>query len=215
MDQEPEQLNLPQRPLVIGIGGCSGSGKTSLARELATQLGGTLFPLDLYYRDLSQFPLDARHKQNFDHPDSLQSELFIEHIRSLAEGRTIQRPVYDFSRHARVAGAFEAVAPARFVVVEGILALHYDELWPLYGFSIYVDAPDEVCLNRRIYRDMRERGRTEESVRAQFEATARPMAELYVLPSQARATITVSGTEALDWSIEQVLRGLRNGGLLR
>jgi uridine kinase len=200
---------------VIGIGGCSGSGKTSLARELATQLGGTLFPLDLYYRDLSQFPLDARHKQNFDHPDSLQSELFIEHIRSLAEGRTIQRPVYDFSRHARVAGAFEAVAPARFVVVEGILALHYDELWPLYGFSIYVDAPDEVCLNRRIYRDMRERGRTEESVRAQFEATARPMAELYVLPSQTRATITVSGTEALDWSIEQVLRGLRNGGLLR
>ncbi len=215
MDQEPEQLNLPQRPLVIGIGGCSGSGKTSLARELATQLGGTLFPLDLYYRDLSQFPLDARHKQNFDHPDSLESELFIEHIRSLAEGRTIQRPVYDFSRHARVAGAFEAVAPARFVVVEGILALHYDELWPLYGFSIYVDAPDEVCLNRRIYRDMRERGRTEEAVRAQFEATARPMAELYVLPSQARATITVSGTEALDWSIEQVLRGLRNGGLLR
>lgn len=200
---------------MIGIGGCSGSGKTSLARELATQLGGTLFPLDLYYRDLSQFPLDARHKQNFDHPDSLQSELFIEHIRSLAEGRTIQRPVYDFSRHARVAGAFEAVAPARFVVVEGILALHYDELWPLYGFSIYVDAPDEVCLNRRIYRDMRERGRTEESVRAQFEATARPMAELYVLPSQTRATITVSGTEALDWSIEQVLRGLRNGGLLR
>jgi uridine kinase len=215
VDQEPEQLNLPQRPLVIGIGGCSGSGKTSLARELATQLGGTLFPLDLYYRDLSQFPLDARHKQNFDHPDSLQSELFIEHIRSLAEGRTIQRPVYDFSRHARVAGAFEAVAPARFVVVEGILALHYDELWPLYGFSIYVDAPDEVCLNRRIYRDMRERGRTEEAVRAQFEATARPMAELYVLPSQARATITVSGTEALEWSIEQVLRGLRNGGLLR
>jgi uridine kinase len=215
VDQEPEQLNLPQRPLVIGIGGCSGSGKTSLARELATQLGGTLFPLDLYYRDLSQFPLDARHKQNFDHPDSLESELFIEHIRSLAEGRTIQRPVYDFSRHARVAGAFEAVAPARFVVVEGILALHYDELWPLYGFSIYVDAPDEVCLNRRIYRDMRERGRTEEAVRAQFEATARPMAELYVLPSQARATITVSGTEALDWSIEQVLRGLRNGGLLR
>lgn len=200
---------------MIGIGGCSGSGKTSLARELATQLGGTLFPLDLYYRDLSQFPLDARHKQNFDHPDSLQSELFIEHIRSLAEGRTIQRPVYDFSRHARVAGAFEAVAPARFVVVEGILALHYDELWPLYGFSIYVDAPDEVCLNRRIYRDMRERGRTEEAVRAQFEATARPMAELYVLPSQTRATITVSGTEALDWSIEQVLRGLRNGGLLR
>lgn len=202
------------RPVLVGIGGCSGSGKTSLARELATQLEATLFPLDLYYRDLSQFPLDSRHKQNFDHPDSLESELFIAHIRRLAEGRTIRRPVYDFAHHARVAGAFEAVSPARFVVVEGILALHYAELWPLYDFSIYVDAPDEVCLARRIYRDVRERGRTEESVRAQFEATARPMAEMYVKPSQVRATMTVSGMEALDWSIEQVLRGLRDRALL-
>ena len=215
MSEEPEQMRTTKRPVVVGIAGCSGSGKTSLARELATQLEATLFPLDLYYRDLSQFPLDARDKQNFDHPDSLESELFIEHIRGLAEGRVIQRPVYDFSRHTRVAGAFEEVGPAPYVVVEGILALHYEELWPLYDFSIYVDAPNEICLNRRIYRDMRERGRTEESVRAQFEATARPMAEMYVLPSQARATMTVSGVESLDWSIEQVLRGLRDLGLLR
>ena len=208
-------MRTTKRPVVVGIAGCSGSGKTSLARELATQLEATLFPLDLYYRDLSQFPLDARDKQNFDHPESLESELFIEHIRGLAEGRVIQRPVYDFSRHTRVAGAFEEVAPAPYVVVEGILALHYEELWPLYDFSIYVDAPNEICLNRRIYRDMRERGRTEESVRAQFEATARTMAEMYVLPSQARATMTVSGVESLDWSIEQVLRGLRDLGLLR
>jgi uridine kinase len=204
-----------ERPVLVGIGGCSGSGKTSLARELATQLEATLFPLDLYYRDLSQFPLDSRHKQNFDHPDALESELFIAHIRGLAEGQTIQRPVYDFAHHARVAGAFEAVAPSRFVVVEGILALHYAELWPLYDFSVYVEAPDEVCLARRIYRDVRERGRTEESVRAQFEATAKPMADEYVKPSQARATMTVSGMEALDWSIEQVVRGLRDRALLR
>lgn len=215
MDELAEQLRLPKLPILIGVGGCSGSGKTTLARELATQLDGTLFPLDLYYRDLSQFPLDSRHKQNFDHPDSLESELFIAHIRGLAEGRTVRRPVYDFACHARVAGAFEEVLPARYVVVEGILALHYAELWPLYHFSIYVDAPDEVCLARRIYRDMRERGRTEASVRVQFEATAKPMAERYVVPSQARATITVTGTEALDWSIEQVLRGLRDRGLLR
>jgi uridine kinase len=208
-------MTLPQRPIMIGIAGCSGSGKTTLARELAVQLKATLFPLDLYYRDLSQFPLDKRDKQNFDHPDSLESELFIAHIRALGEGRTIQRPVYDFAHHARVAGAFEPVAPARFVLVEGILALHYAELWPLYDFSIYVDAPNEVCLNRRIYRDMRERGRTEESVRAQFVATAKPMADLYVLPSQVRASMTVVGTDALDWSIEQVLHGLRRQGLLR
>jgi uridine kinase len=211
----PEQLTLPQRPLLIGIAGCSGSGKTTLARELATQLEATLFPLDLYYRDLSQFPLDSRHKQNFDHPDSLESELFIAHIRDLARGRTIQRPVYDFAHHTRVPGAFEPITPARVVLVEGILALHYPGLIPLYDFSIYVNAPNEICLNRRIYRDMRERGRTEESVRAQFEATARPMAEMYVLPSQANATITVEGTEALDWSIEQILRELRTRKMLR
>jgi len=212
---EPEaQLALTQRPILIGIAGCSGSGKTTLARELAVQLEATLFPLDLYYRDLSQFPLDSREKQNFDHPDSLESELIVEHVRALAEGRTIQRPVYDFSRHTRVAGAFEPVEPRRFVLVEGILALHYAELWPLYDFSVYVDAPNAVCLNRRIYRDMRERGRTEESVRAQFEATAQPMAEMYVLPSQARASITVTGTDALDWSIEQTLHALRERGLV-
>ena len=195
-------------PTVIGIAGCSGSGKTTLASELATQLNATLFPLDLYYRDLSQFPLDSRHKQNFDHPDSLESELFTEHIRSLAAGRTIQRPVYDFSTHSRVLGAFEPITPTRFVIVEGILALHFAELIPLYDFSIYVEAPHDVCLARRIHRDMRERGRTEQSVRDQFEATAKPRADLYVLPSQQRASMTVSGIDALDWSIEQILREL-------
>jgi uridine kinase len=207
-------MKLPQRPILIGIAGCSGSGKTTLARELATQLDATLFPLDLYYRDLTEFPLDKRDKQNFDHPDSLESELFIEHIRMLGEGQSIQRPVYDFGQHARVAGAFELLKPARFVLVEGILALHYPELWPQYDFSVYVDAPDEICLSRRIYRDMRERGRTEAHVRAQFDATAKPMADLYVLPSQKRASITVSGMDALDWSIEQILRKLKVRELL-
>ena len=204
----------PTRPLVIGIAGCSGSGKTTLAAELATQLEATLFPLDLYYRDLSQFPLDSRHKQNFDHPDSLESELFIEHIRSLAAGQTIQRPVYDFSTHSRVLGVFDHLTPTSFVLVEGILALHYPELIPLYNFSIYVDAPHDICLTRRIHRDMRERGRTEQSVRDQFTATAKPMADLYVLPSQQRASMTVTGTDALDWSIEQILRELNNRKLL-
>ena len=209
-----EQLTLPAQPIVIAIAGCSGSGKTTLAHELATQLDAVVFPLDLYYRDLSHFPLDSRDKRNFDHPDSLESELFIEHVRDLAAGRTIQRPVYDFKTHSRVAGVFDPVTPRRVVIVEGILALHYHDLLPLYDFSIYVDAPNEICLNRRIYRDMRERGRTESSVRAQFEATARPMAEQYVLPSQSRASMTVLGTDALDWSIEQIFHQLRTRNML-
>jgi uridine kinase len=111
-------------------------------------------------------------------------------------------------------GKFDVLSPKRYVIVEGILALHYAELVPLYDFSIYVDAPNEICLNRRIYRDMRERGRTEASVRAQFDATAKPMADLYVLPSQERASLTVSGCESLDWSIETMMRELRERGLV-
>ena len=196
------------KPIVIGIAGCSGSGKTTLARELTTQLDATFFPLDLYYRDLSQFPLDTRHKLNFDHPDSLESELIIEHVRGLAAGQPINRPVYDFKTHSRVLDSFDTITPASVVIVEGILALHYPELLPLYHFSIYVNAPNEICLNRRIYRDMLERGRTEQSVREQFEATTKPMADLYVLPSAAHATITVEGTDSLDWSVEQILQRL-------
>ena len=202
------QASTFDKPLVLAIAGCSGSGKTTLARELATQLDATFFPLDLYYRDLSQFPLDSRHKRNFDHPDSLESELIIEHVRGLAAGKPIQRPVYDFATHSRVPNRSETVTPTAVVIVEGILALHYPELIPLYHFSIYVNAPHDICLTRRIHRDMRERGRTEESVRAQFEATAKPMADLYVLPSAAHASVTVEGTDSLDWSVEQILQRL-------
>ena len=210
----PEKLSLPHIPILIGIAGCSGSGKTTLARELASQLKATLFPLDLYYRDLSQFPLDTRHQRNFDHPDALESELFIEHIRSLSKGHIIQRPVYDFRTHSRVPNTFVEVAPARFIIVEGILALHFAELCNLYSVSVYVHAPHEVCLVRRIHRDMRERGRTEQSVREQYEAAVRPMADLYVLPSQANATLRVSGCEPLDRSVEIILRELRTRDLL-
>jgi uridine kinase len=205
---------LDTKPVVLAIGGCSGSGKTTLAAELATQLDATLFPLDLYYRDLSRFPLDTRHKRNFDHPDSLESELILEHVRKLANGEPIARPVYDFKTHSRVAGAFDRIAPKSVVLVEGILALHYPELQPLYTMTIYVDAPHDVCLRRRIDRDVRDRGRTEESVREQFFATAHPMAVEYVLPSAARATLTVDGTESIDWSIEQILSALRRRNLL-
>ena len=209
-----EQLTFPTPPIVLAIAGCSGSGKTTLARELATQLDATLFPLDLYYRDLSQFPLDTRHKCNFDHPDSLESELIIAHVRALSQGLPIERPVYDFKTHSRVPNTFDPIVPTRIVIVEGILALHYPELLPLYAASIYVDAPNEVCLKRRIYRDMLERGRTEASIREQFLETAHPMAIEYVLPSAAHATLKVEGTDALDWSVEQVLTHLHRRKLL-
>jgi uridine kinase len=113
-----------------------------------------------------------------------------------------------------VPDAFDVITPARVVIVEGILALHFAELVPLYHFSIYVNAPHDVCLARRIHRDVRERGRSPESVREQFDATARPMADLFVVPSAARASITVEGTDSLDWSVEQVLQRLHQTRLV-
>jgi uridine kinase len=210
-----EQLLLPQRPLILGIAGCSGSGKTTLARELTGQLSATLLPLDFYYNCLSHLPSEERALQNFDHPGSLEHTLLAQHIEDLAAGNPIKRPIYDFTTHTRVRDCTETIVPARILIVEGILALHYPELRALYDFSIYVNAPNQICLNRRIYRDMRERGRTEESVRAQFEATAKPMADLYVIPSARHASVIVEGTDALDWSVEQVLERLRQLGLMR
>ncbi len=207
-DQPAQQLLLPQRPLILGIAGCSGSGKTTLARELTAQFNATLLPLDFYYTCLSHLPPAERALQNFDHPDSLEHTLLVEHVKALANNHSIERPLYDFATHTRIPDRTETIRPASVLIVEGILALHYEALRPLYDFSIYVNAPNKICLNRRIYRDMRERGRTEESVRAQFEATAKPMADLYVLPSAAHASIIVEGTDALDWSVEQILKRL-------
>ncbi|HEY8996464.1 MAG TPA: uridine kinase [Edaphobacter sp.] len=210
----PEQLSFHQKPLIIGIGGCSGSGKTTLARELTGQLSATLLPLDFYYICLSHLPPNERALQNFDHPDSLEHSLLAWHLERLTAGSAIDRPIYDFTTHTRVKDRTETIEPAQVLIVEGILALHYEELRTQYDFSIYVNAPNQICLNRRIYRDMRERGRTEESVRAQFAATAQPMADLYVIPSAQHASMTVEGTEALDWSVEQIFVKMRERNLL-
>ena len=203
-----------QRPVVLGIGGCSGSGKTTLARELAAQLDATLFPLDFYYRDLAHLTPDQRKQVNFDHPDSLESELLIEHVAGLAQGRGIDRPIYDFSAHTRVPGKAERIVPGAVVIVEGIFALHYDELRAHYDFSIYVECPEELCFTRRLARDVAERGRTPESVKEQYEATAKPMARQFVIPSAKHATLTVDATGSLDWSVEQVFQCLQTYGLL-
>nr|WP_157477807.1 uridine kinase [Granulicella tundricola] len=209
------QLTFPRKPFILGIAGCSGSGKTTLARELASELSATLLTLDLYYHDLAHLSHEERATQNFDHPDSLESTLLTEHVRQLAAGNPIQAPTYDFATHTRIPDAEETIRPTDFIIVEGILALHYEPLRALYNLSIYVDAPHEVCLMRRIHRDVKERGRTEESVRNQYLETAHPMAEQYVLPSAHHATLTVEGTDSLDWSVEQVLSTLRKHGYTR
>lgn len=205
---------LPFPPVVLGIAGCSGSGKTTLAAELARTLGGIHFHLDNYYRDLAHMPLAERKLQNFDDPSLIENSLLAEHVASLAHGKTIDRPLYDFSTHTRVPDRTERVNAGTFLVVEGLFALYYKELLPLYHLRVYIDTPDELCFERRLKRDTEQRGRTPESVRWQYEATVRPSSLAYVRPSAINADLQVDGTGALDWKVERVLTELRRHGLL-
>ena len=216
-DQAPHPVvcSLLPVPCILGIAGCSGSGKTTLAIELARTLGGLHFPLDHYYRDLSHLPHAERALQNFDDPALMESPLLAAHIAELAQGRAIERPLYDFSNHSRVPGQTETVTPGPWVLVEGIFALAYPEILPHYRLRIYVDAPDEICFARRLQRDIVDRGRTPASVRRQYEATVRPSSLTWVQPTKAHADLVVDGTGNLDWKVERVLSELRQRGLLQ
>ena len=206
---------LPFPPVVMGIAGASGSGKTTLAAELARELDGIYFPIDNYYLDLGHMPFSERVKQNFDDPALIESSLLAKHVAALSRGEMIQRPLYDFSTHTRVLGRTERICPGSFVLVEGLFALYYPELLPLYQFRVYVDTPDDLCFERRMKRDTLERGRSAESVRVQYETTVRPSSISYVRPSAVHADLTIDGTAALDWKVEQVLAEMRKRGLLR
>jgi uridine kinase len=208
-------LRLPFPPVVLGIAGASGSGKTTLAAELARELDGIYFPIDNYYRDLSHMPFSERVKQNFDDPALIESSLLVKHVAALGRGELIERPLYDFATHTRVPDRTERIRAASFVLVEGLFALYYPELLPVYQFRVYVDTPDDICFERRMKRDTVERGRTPESVRVQYDLTVRPSSITYVRPSGAHADLVVDGTAALDWKVEQVLSEMRKRGLLR
>lgn len=209
-----EAPRLPFPPLVVGIAGCSGSGKTTLAAELARTLGGIHFHLDNYYRDLGHLPLEDRRLQNFDDPAMIESPLLARDVAALARGETIERPVYDFATYTRVEGETEPVAAGEFLIVEGLFALYYPEPLPLYHLRVYIDTPDELCFERRMKRDIEQRGRTEESVRRQYEATVRPSSVAFVRPSAGNADLVIDGTGALDWKVERVIAELRARGLL-
>ena len=213
--QSESTPRLPFPPVVIGIAGPSGSGKTTLAAELARDLSGICFPIDNYYRDLCHLPYEERVKQNFDDPAMIESPLLAAHVAAMARGETIERPIYDFPTHTRVLGGTERLRPSAFVLVEGLFALYYPELLPVYQFRVYIDTPDDVCFARRMKRDTLERGRTPESVRVQYEATVRPSSIAYVRPSASSADLIIEGTAALDWKVEQVLATMCHRGLLQ
>jgi uridine kinase len=180
-------------PLVIAIAGGSGSGKTTVANVILERVGAhriAYLPHDAYYRDLTNLPVAQRIQINFDHPDSLETELLIRHIQQLKNWEPIELPVYDFTHHSRTSQTIQ-VLPQRVVMVEGILIYAEPRLRELFDVKIFVDTDADIRFIRRLERDITERGRTTESVIKQYLSTVRPMHLEFVEPSKRYADVII------------------------
>lgn len=182
---------------ILGVAGGSGSGKTFFAETLAKKLGKeNAFVLyqDNYYHDQSQkFDHDGG-SVNFDHPNSLDFDLLTEHLKELKDGKTIHIPNYDFATHSRKISS-NSKSPTKVVIIDGILILTQPHLREMLDASIFVETPEDIRFERRLKRDVLERGRTEEGVLAQFQKQVKPMHDLFVEPSKNHATYVSSGTD--------------------
>ena len=181
------------RPFVIGVAGGTGSGKTTVVRRIMEALGQTditVLAHDRYYRDHPDLRLEERGGLNYDHPNSLDTELMVGHLRALREGRTAELPVYDFTRHVRKQET-QPVQPGAAIIVEGILIFADSELRSLMDVKVFVDTDADIRFIRRVQRDMAERGRTLASVIDQYMATVKPMHEEFVEPSKRYADLIV------------------------
>jgi uridine kinase len=198
-------------PITVGIAGGTGAGKTTLARRLTETLGDVVvLDMDSYYLDRSGMSAEARARVNFDEPDAIDMSLLAEHLRLLRAGHPIEKPRYSFETHERI--GVEPVTPAAVVVVEGLLALWWGDLRSAFDLKIYLDAPDEVRLRRRVRRDVESRGRSAEAVLRQYEATVRPMHELYVGPTRFYADIVLATDRGIGECLAAVRQALRSSG---
>ena len=179
--------------MIIGICGGTGSGKTTIARKIIESVNHqnvVLLEQDSYYRNLEDMPLDACRQTNFDHPDSIDSEMLVNHLKRLKDGLAVEMPIYDFKTHVRNRQT-EHLEPKPVVIVEGILIFAESRVSDLLDVKVFVDTPDDVRFIRRLQRDITERGRTVESVIAQYYATVRPMHFEFVEPSKRNADLII------------------------
>ena len=200
---------------IIGVSGGSGSGKTTFARMLHEQITQKLGPStcailsqDNYYIDQSsRFTGDG--SVNFDHPSSIDFPLLAEHLKQLKDGKTVAVPNYDFVTHTRSVQTtpFSALP---VVILDGMLIFSQDVILPLLDHAIFIDAPEQVRFDRRLHRDVRDRGRTPEGVKIQFETQVKPMHDQFIEPSKARATMIVSSLQRFDAPLEEALRKILN-----
>ncbi|MCI0525288.1 MAG: uridine kinase [Acidobacteria bacterium] len=179
--------------MIIGICGGTGSGKTTVARRILDNVKDEcviFLQQDSYYRNLGDMPIELRHQINFDHPDALDNDLFINHVKALRAGEAIEMPVYDFSNHSRKNETIR-IEPKPILILEGILIFVDAALRELMDIKIFVDTADDLRFVRRLQRDVHERGRTVESVIKQYLDTVRPMHEQFVEPSKRFADVII------------------------
>ena len=184
---------MKRKPLIIGVAGGTASGKTTIANAIMESINHpqmVMIQHDAYYRDMSHLPLAERAKINFDHPDALETDLMVRHLRELIAGRPIEMPVYDFSTHTRTAATVEAT-PRGAVILEGILVLAERDLRDLMDIRVFVDTDPDIRFIRRLERDVAERGRSVESVVGQYVESVRPMHLEFVEPSKRHAHLIV------------------------
>jgi uridine kinase len=182
-----------RKPIIIGVAGGTGSGKTTVSQAILDRVGRDRIAYlqhDSYYKDRSHLPLEERAKINFDHPDALETELLVQHLKELRDGHPIGVPVYDFTTHTRTAQT-QRVEPCPVILVEGILIFADDALRGMMDVKIYVDTDADIRFIRRLERDITERGRTVRSVIDQYLATVRPMHLEFVEPSKRYADVII------------------------
>lgn len=179
--------------MIIGICGGTGSGKTTIARKIVGAVGKEnviLVEQDSYYRNLADMPLDERHQANFDHPNSIDSDMLVNHLKRLKQNQPIEMPIYDYKSHTRTLQT-EHISPKPVIIVEGILIFAEPRVLDVLDVRVFVDTPDDIRFIRRLRRDIAERGRTVESVISQYFATVRPMHFEFVEPSKRNADIII------------------------
>ena len=198
-------------PLVIGVAGGSGSGKTTVVSRILEALGDSRVPVlehDRYYRDRNDLRLEERAALNYDHPDSLETDLMVGHVRELRAGRAVEAPVYDFARHARKEET-ETIEPGRALILEGILIFTDPDLRKLTDVKVFVDTDDDTRFIRRLQRDIAARGRTVQSVIDQYLGTVKPMHLEFVEPSKRYADVIIPQGGHNAVAIDMLLRLIR------
>lgn len=191
--------------MIIAIAGASGSGKTTLAKAFVADLPrAALVSTDFYYHDLSHLAPPDRANVNFDHPDAVDWVTLIEHLTALKAGRSAAVPRYDFNSHTRLPEA-ELIAPSESTILEGIFSLWHPEIRRLLDLSVFIETADDVCLDRRTYRDVAERGRSPESVAVQWQRHTLPMFREYTSPTRQHADYIVAGTSPPQEHVRRIL----------